>query len=139
MEGYDKDTILQHWAVSKRSNNYCGEIVGIEMALKFLSACSGVTQKTVHIFSDCQTALETAFNAKIPTQNIETIVQIRESLVILAGKDNRVVPHWEPGHQRIKGNELAEQEAKRGVRLAETDGIEHNIMRDKKEITKAMK
>jgi len=139
MEGYDKDPILQHWAVSKCSNNYAGEIVGIEMALRFLSECPGVSKKTIHIFSDCQSALETAFNAKIPTQKIETIVQIRESLVDLAGKGNRVVPHWVPGHKKIKGNELADKEAKRGARLAETDNIEYNMKRDKREITKAMK
>ena len=98
-----------------------------------------MTQKTVHIFSDFQSALETAFNTNIPKQKIETIVQIRESLVVLPGKDNSVVPHWVPRHKRIRGSELADQEAKRGARLAETDNIEHNMKRDKREITKAIK
>ena len=45
-------------------------------------------------------------------------------------------PYLYQQFQRIKGNEFAK---KNGARLAETDNIEYNTKRDKREITKAMK
>ena len=49
---------------------------------------------------------------KLSTSKIEQVTKIKERCnhLFLKGNSNNV--HWEPGHQDIRGNELADKQAK---------------------------
>ena len=60
------------------SNNYTGELVGIQIVLEFLSEIdhSDLVDRCIHLFTDCQPAIITAFNKKPPTSKIEIVTKI---------------------------------------------------------------
>ena len=73
-----------------KSNNYAGELVGIQIALEFLSELdhSDLVDRSIHLFTDCQPAIITAFDKKPPTSKIEIVTKIKECCNILYSKGN---------------------------------------------------
>ena len=55
------------------SNNFTGELVGIQISLEFLADVSEVVNRNtcIHVFTDCQGAIVSAFQNQIPTNKIE--------------------------------------------------------------------
>ena len=67
---------------------------------------------SIHLFTDCQPAIITAFDKKPPTSKSKIVTKIKECCNILYSKGNSMNVHWVPGHQDIRGNELAVKQAK---------------------------
>ena len=103
------------------SNNYTGELVGIQIALEFLSEIdhSDLVDRSIHLFTDCQPAIITVFDKKPPTSKIEIVTKIKECCNLYF-KGNSINIHWVPGYPDIRGNELADKQAKEAA--AEVSG-----------------
>ena len=105
------------------SNSYTGELVGIQIALEFLSEIdhSDLVNSSIYLFTDCQLAFITVFDKKPPMSKIEIVTKIKECCNALYSKRNAFVRRV-PGHWGIRGNELAHKLAK--VAAAEVSGKE---------------
>ena len=93
--------------------------------------------RSIHLFTDCQPTIITAFDKKPPTSKIEIVTKIKEYCNILYSKGNSMNVHWVPGHQDIRGNELADKQAKEAA--AEVNGKDIPIGLDKKEAVSELK
>ncbi|XP_052778268.1 uncharacterized protein LOC128215593 [Mya arenaria] len=101
-------------------------LVGLELSLDFLTATKPQS-KNIHIFTDCQGAILTAFSREIPKNTIETVFNIKTYVTSLEDNGNTLHVHWIPGHKNIEGNELADKQAKEGAKkAAEFDEAEFN-------------
>ena len=77
--GYQSSPILLKKGVSPLSNNYTGELVGIQIALEFMIGLKEKLKDTkIHDFTDCQPAIKAAFNGGIPSGKVNIILQIKE-------------------------------------------------------------
>ena len=65
LDGYSTSPILLQKGVSPLSNNYTGELVGIQIGLEFLAETDTVKHKNIHILKDCQPAIRTAFGNEL--------------------------------------------------------------------------
>ena len=54
-------------------------------------------------------------------------------------KGGNLQVHWVPGHRNIKGNELADSEAKKGAEEIKEAQTDEDVKKDHKEIVDAMK
>ena len=115
MDGYEAAPVLLKKGVSPWGNNFTGELVGIQISLEFIAEVSQVEDRDIHIFTDCQGAIISAFHNQIPKNKIGIITSIKESIQQISEKGNRIHVHWVPGHKEIAGNELADQQAKAGA------------------------
>ena len=107
--------------MNSRGSILLGEVVAIKMALQYLYRYK--TQKPsdlrkVHIFSDSQSAvgqLTLEWEAKshrTTTQEVKSEINRLQDLRV------EVELSWSPGHANIKGNELADQQAKEAAQEA---------------------
>ena len=95
--------VLLKKCVSPMSNNYTGELVGIQIALEFLSEIdhSDLVDRSIHLFTDCQPAIITAFDRKPSTPKIEIVTKNKECCNHLYFKGNSINVHCVPGHTDI--------------------------------------
>ncbi|XP_053400720.1 uncharacterized protein LOC128557399 [Mercenaria mercenaria] len=112
LEGYSSQPILLNKGVSKIGNNFSGEVVGIEIAMDFLVEATHIMDKKIHLFTDCQSAIIPVFFKETPAYKVETILKIKGKIGLLEDRRNTAAVHWIPGHKGLKGNELADQQAK---------------------------
>ena len=114
LDGYQLEPILLKKSVRLMSSNYTGELVGIHIALEILSEIDhfDLMDRCIHLFIDCKPAIITAFDRKLPTSKIEKVTKIKERCNHLFLKGNSINVHWVPGHQDIRGNGLADKQAK---------------------------
>ena len=83
VDGYDANPILFKKGVNLISNNYKGELVGIQIDLECLTDLAGnnnLRNRRNHIFTDCQAAIISTFNNVITINKIDIILQINEFL-----------------------------------------------------------
>ena len=79
LNGYQSSPILLKKGVSPLSNNYTGELVGIQIALEFMIGLEEKLKDTkINVFTDCQPAIKAAFNGGIPSGKVDIILQIKE-------------------------------------------------------------
>ena len=75
IDGYGTNPILLKKGVRPVSNNYTGELVGIQIALEFLQDLNTVLRnRTIHFFKDCQAAIISAFDSSIPRNKVNIIL-----------------------------------------------------------------
>ena len=141
LNDYKSSPILLKKGVSPLSNNYTGELVGIQIALKFMIGLEEQLKDTgIYVFTDCQPAIKAAFNGGIPSGKVDIIVQIKECVNCLADSGNDIIVHWVPGHRDIEGNELADSQAKEAANeMVGADIEEFPIVMDKKEAVAEIK
>ena len=120
--------ICVHWAgisadsteisipVAKRSTSYHGELKAIETIIK-LAAERNYTG-TLHILSDCQSALHTAMAPDIPANFSALSQSIKKHAQEIQGTINLI---WVAGHADIAGNECADRLAKEAATKAAND------------------
>ena len=113
INGASNDTSI---AVSPNSTSYHGELRAIDAALHM--AAERQTTGTVHIFSDCQSAIRTAAADDIP-RNFSALSQNIKSNAAKLGGNVKLT--WVAGHANIGGNESADALAKEGAIKATTD------------------
>ena len=101
--------------MSQYSNNFTGELVGIQISLEFIADVSEVVNRNIHVVTDCQGAIVLTFQNQIPTNKIEIVTSIKQHITQTGEKGNKIHVHWVPGHKDILGYELADQQAKAGV------------------------
>ena len=143
MNGYHTSPILLKRGVGPMNNNYTGELVGIQIALKFMVDLEGSAQlshKNIHFFTDCQAAIIAAFNNTIPNGKVDIILKIKESINYLSVRGNSIHVHLVPGHKDILGNELADKQAKEAAtEMIKVDNKDFPIFLDKKEAVSEIK
>ena len=95
LDGYQSVPVLLKKSVSPMSNNYTGELVGIQIALEFLSEIdhSDLVGRSIHLFTDCQPAIISAFDKKPPTSKIEIVTKMKECCNYLCCKGNSINVH----------------------------------------------
>ena len=119
LDGYETNPILLKKGVNPVRNNYTGDLVGIQIALEFLADLTennNLRNRTIYIFTDCQAAIISSFNNAIPKNKIDIILPIKEFLRRLSDKNILIEVHRVPGHNNIKGNGLADIQAKEAAK-----------------------
>ena len=139
IDGYNSVPVLIKKAVTPMGNNYTGELVWIQTGFEFLADLAYGKDRLIHILTDCQLAIRTAFGGQLPKCKIETLLSINEIMSKICGRRNEVKVHWVPGHKDIEGNELADGQAKEAVE--EMSGLDVQILPvlDKKEAVMELK
>ena len=54
MNGYNSTPVLLKKGVSPHSNNYTGELVGIQISLQFLAEIANLRGRNIHFFTDAR-------------------------------------------------------------------------------------
>ncbi|XP_045179807.2 uncharacterized protein LOC123539306 [Mercenaria mercenaria] len=139
LEGYSSQPILLNKGVSKSGNNFSGEVVGIEIAMDFLVEATHIMDKKIHLFTDCQSAIISVFCKETPAYKVETILKIKGKIGLLEDRRNTVTVHWIPGHKGLKGNELADQQAKLAAKSMIDSTDEGTGMLDSRDAVRIMK
>ncbi|MEW8546650.1 MAG: ribonuclease H family protein [Candidatus Thiodiazotropha sp.] len=120
LDGSTSSPICLKKSHSSCSNNYVGELVGLQLGLNFLNSMD-LTERShriVHFFTDCQPAITAAFFNAVPENNVELVMGIKETLWEVQKKGMEIRVHWCPGHMDIRGNELADKFAKEAANEA---------------------
>ena len=138
IDGYNSSPILSKKGVSPISNNYTGALVGIPIGLAFLSELDSIQNRHIHIITDCQPAIKTAFGNQLPKNKIDIVFDIKSSLGKIT-KGNKIDVHWVPGHKEIKGNELADEQAKEAASEMSKPDVTVEPIFDKKEAVTEIK
>ena len=112
MNGLKSDPIGIKKGICSNGNNFLGEIVGIEIAFKYLCDEVKIRNRDIHLFVDCQSAIVSAFGISIPNYKIDIILNIRRLTSQLENDSNNLKIHWIPGHKDFEGNERADRLAK---------------------------
>ena len=132
----DKEPHELHQPVAKRGSSYLGELKGVELALThFLSL---ETQKQIHIFCDCLSAIESVASCRIQ-KTYQPIVDSIQSLIRAHSLNQIMINlHWTPGHIDLNENELADKKAKQAAKESTALPLNHCqlTIRDAKSIIK---
>ena len=121
--GTAADSIEQAIPVAKLSTSYHGELKAIDKAIQ-MAAERGYTG-TLHILSDCQSALQVAAADELPPNFTYLAHSIKQHAAKINGE---IKLTWIAGHADIPGNEAADKQAKLGAtqaaqELSECDAI----------------
>ena len=71
MNGLQSDPISIKKGICSNGNNFLGEIVGIELAFKYLCDEAKIRNRDIHLFVDCQSAIVSAFGISIPNYKVD--------------------------------------------------------------------
>ena len=76
LDGYEAAPVLLKKGVSPYSNNFTGEMVGIEISLEFIAGVDHIQNRDIYIFTDCQGAIVSAFgnHIHVPSNKIELVI-----------------------------------------------------------------
>ena len=121
IDGLLSEPILINKAVSSNSSSYAGEIEAIELALEFLAKCTRLISK-ISIFTDCQSALVAITNNN-PHDRITPIRNIEKLANLLHSKGSIIHITWIAGHVGLRGNEMADHQARLGMETAKAHKI----------------
>ncbi len=106
--------------VSKLSSSYHGEIQAIDLALEtVVSRTPIITNKKVHILTDCQSALYSVTSNSAPSNFSPVVRSITTFVTVLHQRNVSVHITWIAGHVDLHGNEEADSLAKAAAMEAE--------------------
>ncbi len=128
VEGMDSEPLVVKDSVSKFSNNYHGELRGLNLATESVMALSlthNITQ--VNIFCDCKAAIAATTTTKRHLTLQSEITKFQQSISNLKHKKNiDVTVLWIPGHADLRPNEIADSAAKTAAKESkQSDHAEH--------------
>ena len=99
--------------VAIKSTSYHGEIAAIALALEtVLSHQPQLSNRKIHLLTDCQSALLATTSNSSPRNHTEIISQISSKITQLKSHGNSVTITWIAGHVNLAGNEKADRLAK---------------------------
>ena len=98
-----------------------------------------VQNRSIHILTDCQPAIKTAFGNQLPKNKIDIVFDIKNSLGKIQERNNKIIVHWVPEHKEIEGNELADKQAKEAASEMGKPDIPVEPIFDKKAVTEIKK
>ena len=101
--------------VSNYSSPYHGEICAIKIALQECLKIDITNVKTIHILSDCQSAILSSSNSKIADGYQEDINEINKAAKIFFDKGIKTLISWIGGHNDVEGNNIADNAARNGA------------------------
>ena len=121
-----KDIIYQQsWNLETCMEVYDAELFGIHQALKL--GLKEITRhqriKDIWIFSDNQAAIQ-RIQQTSQESGQQLAIKCQESLQNLVNNDITPHIHWVPGHEDIKGNEIADETAKSGAKQSDSPDSE---------------
>ena len=99
--GYDVARVLLKKGVRPYSNSFTGDLVGIQISLEFIADVSQVENRNIHVFTDCQGVIATAFQNQCPSNKIEIVTSVKQHRQNISRKGNIFHVHWVPGHDDI--------------------------------------
>ena len=114
------EPVMLKQPVSSRGSILLGELVGIKMAIQYISRCitKGEGIRKVHIFSDSQSAvgqLQLGWECKSHRTTVQEMIREMRRLEEV---NVMVELSWSPGHADIQGNEHADRLAKEAAQEA---------------------
>ncbi len=99
--------------IAVRGSSYQGELVGILLALECFQTM--MAKKAIHIFCDCQSAIDSLTTSKTQATYQQIIDGIQKLIRTHTLNKAPVHLHWTPGHIELEENELADKEAKQAA------------------------
>ena len=108
----DKDSTQHSYYLGQLSTVFQAEVFAISMAAEMLSE-ENVQQQKIAVLSDSQAAIK-AIESNTVTSN--SVLRCIQNLNLI-GKKNSLLIAWTPGHEGVRGNEEADQQAKRRSEL----------------------
>ncbi len=99
-----------------------GEMYAIGMGLEYLKESQGRPDKLT-ILSDCQAVIRALIRARPGEGKMESDMYGLMKEMEEEGK-TKIRVRWVPGHVGVEGNERADQEAKRAVRMGDLEVVD---------------
>ena len=111
-QGLNSTPIKIAKAVKYMGSNYEGELEAIKIATEYARDNISPSNDSLHIFSDCQSAISAVTSQNRENYHNSTIRAIRENLMDISPKVQNIRLVYCPAHQGIQENELADSLAK---------------------------
>ena len=118
-KGINSEPTCHTRAVAARSSSYHGELQAIDLALNTVQERQPeVTNQTLHILTDCQSAMHSILSMDTTGHYGYLLRQIQHSLKTLFFGSVTVKLAWTAGHINLRGNEQADAQAKKAAEEA---------------------
>ena len=111
-QGQNSTPIKIAKAVKYMGSSYEGELEAIKIATEYARDNISPSNDSLHIFSDCQSAISAVTSQNRENYHNSTIRAIRENLMDISPKVQNIRLVYCPAHQGIQENELADSLAK---------------------------
>ena len=126
VDGLDSDPTILSESISSRGTSYDAELHAILLVISFvINSLLESTFSTVHIFSDCQSALRSLQNNSL--KDCPLVGNILKGVSRLYDHGIRVKGSWVCGHANLQPNEIADTYAKKAASKSQTDNIPPKI------------
>lgn len=103
--------------------------MGIEIALKHISEYETLVNRSLYFFTDCQSAISSAFGSNMARYKVNIILNIRRLVAQLKDSGDILSIHWISGRRGFQGNELVDSLAKEAAKSLE--GQSQSFTREK--------
>ena len=112
----DSEPVELCYPVSKCSSSYHGELHALLLVLQFMvNFCKGHLVNKIHIFCDCQSAIQAVCNNNNLSNFQQKIINIKVIINKLQESSISTVISWIGGHINLLPNDLADRLAKKAA------------------------
>ena len=118
-EGMDTEPTVLTKSVSPLGTSYLGELCGLELATNHAREnIPTYTPTSIHIFCDCQSAIQSISTTNIHSSHQDIIDNILRNITIIQKAGITVNLNWIAGHVKLQPNEIADENAKTAAESA---------------------